>query len=93
MIPHLSNPLLSASVSVNSMYDGVQINFTFAKKYGEDGHLVVNYLPAWLFHCYGNGIMKYLTPDAQRVALDTEWDDNKGHLVSIMELLAQECSE
>ena len=91
-IPCPSNPLLSASVLVNSMYDGV-INFTFAKKYGEDGHLVANYLPACLFHCYGEGIMKYLTPDAQRAVLDTEWDNNKGHLVSILELLAQECSE
>ena len=59
-IPCLSNPLLSASVLVDSMYDGVGINFTFAKKYGEDGHLVANYLPAWLFHHYGEGIMKYL---------------------------------
>ena len=71
-IPCPSNPLLSASVLLNSMYDGVGINFTFTKKYGEDGCLVANYLLARLFHCYGEGIMKYLTPDAQRAVMNTE---------------------
>ena len=86
-----SNLLVTASVSIDSMYDSVGINFTFVKKYGEDGHLVVDYLPAWLYHCHSDEILKYLSPDAQRAVFKMKWDEEKGIPVSITELLAQKC--